>query len=143
MNKCNIMMYYITHQVNFNEPLSFLQRLNEDLIYNDVLNQAVKTKRSCEQICYVAAFASSSYASTVYRTGKPFNPLLGETYDCDRRCEMGWRSLTEQVSDCSVVFIITRNIMKCLKYAHLNNRYSKHLQTVYCSLGKIRHWKFS
>ena len=55
-------------------------------------------KSSCEQICYVAAFASSSYASTVYRTGKPFNPLLGETYECDRRCEMGWRSLTEQVS---------------------------------------------
>ena len=86
------------HQVNFNEPLSFLQRLNEDLIYHDVLNEAVKIKRSCEQICYVAAFASSSYASTVYRTGKPFNPLLGETYECDRRCEMGWRSLTEQVS---------------------------------------------
>ena len=58
-------------------------------------------KSSCEQICYVAAFASSSYASTVYRTGKPFNPLLGETYECDRRCEMGWRSLTEQVSDLS------------------------------------------
>ena len=86
------------HQVNFNEPLSFLQRLNEDLIYHDVLNGAVKLKASCEQICHVAAFASSSYASTVYRTGKPFNPLLGETFECDRRCEMGWRSLTEQVS---------------------------------------------
>ena len=90
-------MRCFTHQVNFNEPLSFLQRLNEGLIYNDVLNQAVKIKRSCEQICYVAAFASSSYASTVYHTGRPFNPLLQETYDCIRRCEMGWRSLSEQV----------------------------------------------
>ena len=96
--KYNEYISYIVIQVNFNEPLSFLQRLNEDLIYHDVLTEAVKVKSSCEQICYVAAFASSSYASTVYRTGKPFNPLLGETYECDRRCEMGWRSLTEQVS---------------------------------------------
>ena len=96
--KYNEYISYIVIQVNFNEPLSFLQRLNEDLFYHDVLTEAVKVKRSCEQICYVAAFASSSYASTVYRTGKPFNPLLGETYECDRRCEMGWRSLTEQVS---------------------------------------------
>ena len=65
-------------------PLSFLQRLNEDLIYHDVLNEAVKVKSSCEPICHVAAFASSSYASTVYRTGKPFNSLLGEMYECDR-----------------------------------------------------------
>ncbi|XP_065893633.1 oxysterol-binding protein 1-like [Dysidea avara] len=84
--------------VNFNEPLSFLQRINEDLIYHSVLEQAVKAKDPWEQICYVAAFASSSYASTVYRTGKPFNPLLGETYECDRRSEMGWRSFCEQVS---------------------------------------------
>ena len=41
------------------------------------MKHAVKVKSSCEQICYVAAFASSSYASTVYRTGTPFNPLLG------------------------------------------------------------------
>ena len=75
--------------------------LNFADIYDDILNEAVKIKSSCEQICYVAAFVSSSYASIVYRTGKPFNPLLGETYECDRRCEMGWRSLTEQVSDLS------------------------------------------
>ena len=85
-----------------------------------MLNQAVKIKRSCEQICYVTAFTSSSYASTVYRTGKPFNPLLWETYECVRRYEMGWRSLSEQVSYCSAVFIVIRNIMKCLKCGHLN-----------------------
>ena len=83
--------------MNFNEPLSFLQRINEDLIYHSVLEQAYKAKDPWDQICYVAAFASSSYASTVYRTGKPFNPLLGETYECDRRSEMGWRSFCEQV----------------------------------------------
>lgn len=30
---------------------------------------------------YVAAFAASSYSSTVGRTRKPFNPLLGETFE--------------------------------------------------------------
>jgi len=29
---------------------------------------------------------------------KPFNPLLGETYECDRRDDMGWWSISEQVS---------------------------------------------
>ena len=89
----------ISPQVNFNEPLSFLQRINEDLIYHSVLEQAYKAKDPWDQICYVAAFASSSYASTVYPTGKPFNPLLGETYECDRRSEMGWRSFCEQVNN--------------------------------------------
>lgn len=32
------------------------------------------------------------------RTAKPFNPLLGETYECDRSDDMGWRCVTEQVS---------------------------------------------
>ena len=91
-NRCTSSIARDITQVNFNEPLSFLQRLYEDRIYHNVLDQAVKVKSSCEQICYVAAFASSSYASTVYHTGKPFNALLGEMYECDRRCEMGWIS---------------------------------------------------
>ena len=32
------------------------------------------------------------------RTGKPFNPLLGETFECDRMDDLGWRCLNEQVS---------------------------------------------
>jgi len=32
------------------------------------------------------------------RTGKPFNPLLGETFECDRTDDLGWRCLNEQVS---------------------------------------------
>lgn len=47
---------------------------------------------------YVAAFAVSSYASSYYREGhKPFNPLLGETYECIRE-DKGWRFIAEQVS---------------------------------------------
>jgi len=35
---------------------------------------------------------------TQVRTGKPFNPLLGETYECDRSDDLGWKCITEQVS---------------------------------------------
>lgn len=52
---------------------------------------------SCEQLSLVAAFTVSSYATTAVRTAKPFNPLLGETYECDRTDDLGWRALNEQV----------------------------------------------
>jgi Oxysterol-binding protein len=45
----------------------------------------------------VAAFAVSSYASTATRCAhKPFNPLLGETFECIRE-EQGWKYIAEQV----------------------------------------------
>lgn len=74
-----------------------LQRLSEDLEYYELLDKAAKCQTSVEQMCYVAAFTVSSYSTTVHRTGKPFNPLLGETFELDRLTECGYRSLCEQV----------------------------------------------
>ena len=84
--------------VNFNEPLSFLQRISEALEYSSLLDTAAKCKSSQEQMAYIVAFSVSAYASTLYRTGKPFNPLLGETYEFDRRDDLGFRMICEQVS---------------------------------------------
>uniref|UniRef100_A0A8C6YC35 Oxysterol-binding protein n=1 Tax=Naja naja TaxID=35670 RepID=A0A8C6YC35_NAJNA len=84
--------------INFNEPLSMLQRLTEDLEYHELLDRAVKCENAIEQMCFVAAFSVSSYSTTVQRTAKPFNPLLGETFELDRLEELGFRSLCEQVS---------------------------------------------
>uniref|UniRef100_A0A3B4FUG9 Oxysterol-binding protein n=1 Tax=Pundamilia nyererei TaxID=303518 RepID=A0A3B4FUG9_9CICH len=84
--------------VNFNEPLSMLQRLTEDLEYSELLDRAARCDSSLEQMCLVAAFSVSSYSTTVHRTAKPFNPLLGETYELDRLDEYGYRSICEQVS---------------------------------------------
>ncbi|KAF4074153.1 hypothetical protein AMELA_G00236260 [Ameiurus melas] len=84
--------------VNFNEPLSMLQRLTEDLEYSELLDKAARCENSLEQMCLVAAFSVSSYSTTVHRTAKPFNPLLGETYELDRLEDYGYRSLCEQVS---------------------------------------------
>lgn len=74
-----------------------LQRLTEDLEYHELLDRAAKCENSLEQLCYVAAFTVSSYSTTVFRTSKPFNPLLGETFELDRLEENGYRSLCEQV----------------------------------------------
>uniref|UniRef100_A0A7M6DRP8 Oxysterol-binding protein n=1 Tax=Clytia hemisphaerica TaxID=252671 RepID=A0A7M6DRP8_9CNID len=84
--------------VNFSEPLSMTQRLTEELEYSELLDKAATCQTSIEQICYIAAFSISCYASTAIRTGKPFNPLLGETYELDRTNDKGWTSLAEQVS---------------------------------------------
>lgn len=84
--------------VNFNEPLSTLQRLTEDYEYSELLDRAAQCDDPALQLVYIAAFAVSSYATTSNRTGKPFNPLLGETYECDRRDDLGWRAISEQVS---------------------------------------------
>uniref|UniRef100_A0A8B9I062 Oxysterol-binding protein n=1 Tax=Astyanax mexicanus TaxID=7994 RepID=A0A8B9I062_ASTMX len=47
---------------------------------------------------YVAAFAVSAYACSYTRAGmKPFNPILGETYECERP-DKGFRFISEQVS---------------------------------------------
>ncbi|MEQ2182853.1 hypothetical protein GOODEAATRI_026577, partial [Goodea atripinnis] len=95
--------YYLTHcfvlgarAVNFNEPLSMLQRLTEDLEYSELLDRAARCDSSLEQMGLVAAFSVSSYSTTVHRTAKPFNPLLGETYELDRLEEYGYRSISEQ-----------------------------------------------
>jgi len=83
--------------VNFSEPLSMLQRLVEDYEYSDVLDKAAACSCNYEQMAYVAAFTVSSYSTTAVRSNKPFNPLLGETYECDRSDDLGWRCISEQV----------------------------------------------
>ncbi len=91
-------------QVNFNEPLSLLQRITEEMQYAEVLDKAVNAQDTLEEMAYVGAFVTSPYAATAgLRANKPFNPLLGETFECDRRAELGWRCLFEQVSCILVV----------------------------------------
>ena len=86
--------------VNFSEPISMLQRIIEELEYSEVLDRASMCEDQWEQMAYVAAFTISSYSTTATRTNKPFNPILGETFECDRLDEVGfgWRAIAEQVS---------------------------------------------
>ncbi|XP_054914844.1 oxysterol-binding protein-related protein 3-like isoform X2 [Poeciliopsis prolifica] len=84
--------------VQLNEPLNTLQRLCEELEYSELLDVANQTEDPYQRMVYVATFAISAYASSYYRAGsKPFNPVLGETYECDRP-DKGFRFIAEQVS---------------------------------------------
>ncbi|XP_029929116.1 oxysterol-binding protein-related protein 3 isoform X1 [Myripristis murdjan] len=84
--------------VQLNEPLNTLQRLCEELEYSELLDRAANTQDPFERMVYIATFAVSGYASSYYRAGgKPFNPVLGETYECDRP-DKGFRFVAEQVS---------------------------------------------
>ncbi|KAH9487918.1 Oxysterol-binding protein [Bulinus truncatus] len=87
----------ISMPVTLNEPLSMLQRLCEELEYSELLDKAAEYDDPYERMIYIAAFAVSGYASSYYREGhKPFNPLLGETYECIRE-DKGWKFIAEQV----------------------------------------------
>lgn len=84
--------------VQLNEPINTLQRLCEELEYSELLDTANQTEDPYQRMVYVATFAISAYASSYYRAGsKPFNPVLGETYECDRP-DKGFRFIAEQVS---------------------------------------------
>ncbi len=90
-------MTRMTLPVSFNEPTSLLYRVVEDMEYANLLNTAADRTDSAERMVYVAGFAASEYASTIGRVAKPFNPLLGETYEYCRP-DIGYRFFIEQVT---------------------------------------------
>ncbi|KAJ8403371.1 hypothetical protein AAFF_G00351430 [Aldrovandia affinis] len=88
----------VSMPVELNEPLNTLQHMCEELEYTELLDKAAETDDPYERMVTVAAFAVSGYSSTYYRAGsKPFNPLLGETFECIRE-DKGLCFFSEQVS---------------------------------------------
>lgn len=102
--------------VVFNEPLSFLQRMTEYMEYASLLRLAAENDDPVERLKYIAGmcniqslhlklyqtnnckltgFAVSALASNWERLGKPFNPILGETYEYQNS---DFRIICEQVS---------------------------------------------
>ncbi|XP_036856255.2 oxysterol-binding protein-related protein 6 isoform X6 [Manis javanica] len=88
----------VSMPVELNEPLNTLQHLCEEMEYSELLDKASETDNPHERMVLIAAFAVSGYCSTYFRAGsKPFNPVLGETYECIRE-DKGFRFFSEQVS---------------------------------------------
>jgi hypothetical protein len=88
----------ITLPIEMNEPISLLQKQCEELEYSNLLEAAAKISNDEERICLVAAFFVSTFASSLHRSArKPFNPMLGETYEyvCPNR---KLRFVSEKVS---------------------------------------------
>ncbi|XP_037545224.1 oxysterol-binding protein-related protein 6-like [Nematolebias whitei] len=87
----------VSMPVALNEPLSLLQRLSEELEYPELLDIASNTDDPFERMVYVAAFSISGYAWASWRYRyKPFNPILGETYE-NHREDRGFHYISEQV----------------------------------------------
>lgn len=78
------------------EPMSFLQVMAEPLQYDDLLKKAAACPDPYLRLAYVAGFQCGLY-NTAVRTKKPFNPLLGETFEIVSE-KHGFKFLAEQVS---------------------------------------------
>lgn len=85
----------ISLPVLLNEPITFLQRVIEPLDNIQLLFDAARERDPVLRMSYVTAFVIASYASSDERMWKPFNPLLGETYEVQRQ---SFRAVVEQVS---------------------------------------------
>ncbi|RYO66204.1 Oxysterol [Alternaria tenuissima] len=90
----------IAMPVSANEPTSALQRLAEQLEYSELLDAAVTaTPDNGERLVYMAAFAISAFSNARVKDRairKPFNPMLGETYELVRE-DKGFRFFAEKV----------------------------------------------
>jgi len=82
--------------VTYNEPLSFLQRMCEYLQYHHLLDKANNCEDPYIRMLYVTTFAVTCFAGTD-RKVKPFNPLLGETFEYIDE-SIGFKFHSEQVS---------------------------------------------
>ncbi|KAI8927091.1 Oxysterol-binding protein-domain-containing protein [Entophlyctis helioformis] len=84
--------------IALNEPINLLQKLCEELEYSDLLDLASSITDPVHRLALIASFVVSGYSSTVYRAArKPFNPLLGETFEFIRD-DKGFKYISEKVS---------------------------------------------
>ncbi|WEJ97208.1 Oxysterol-binding protein 3 [Yamadazyma tenuis] len=99
----------IAMPVDMNEPVTMLQKYAELIEYCDLINnalQVVDNQDTGEKILRIAAFAVSSISSVRDKernVRKPFNPLLGETFELVRE-DKGIRLVSEKVCHRPPVF---------------------------------------
>ncbi|KAJ2689665.1 Oxysterol-binding protein 3, partial [Coemansia spiralis] len=109
-----------------NEPINALQALCEEMRFSRLLQEADSKDDSLDRLMYVAAFAVGVLSLKKNRAErKPFNPLLGETYELVDP-QFGFRFVSEKVSHHPPV-------MAC--YAD-----SPHYRLWQDSLGKSKFW---
>eukprot|EP00798_Chlamydomonas_sp_ICE-L_P000467 gene467-1873_t len=77
------------------EPCTILQKAAEIMEYTELLDLADKCENPHERFAYVAAFSVTPFGASE-RPWKPFNPILGETFECD--AGNGAKYVAEQVS---------------------------------------------
>ncbi|OTB09257.1 hypothetical protein M426DRAFT_316546 [Hypoxylon sp. CI-4A] len=94
----------ISMPVSSNEPISALQRVAEQLEYAQLLDKAAQQRAPKDRLLYVTAFAISHFSVNRVKERamrKPFNPLLGETFELLRtesEVPGGFRLIVEKVT---------------------------------------------
>eukprot|EP01118_Nematostelium_gracile_P004578 TRINITY_DN1536_c0_g1_i1.p1 TRINITY_DN1536_c0_g1~~TRINITY_DN1536_c0_g1_i1.p1 ORF type:complete len:442 (-),score=137.62 TRINITY_DN1536_c0_g1_i1:91-1221(-) len=78
------------------EPHSFLQIMCEPFQYAELLKRTADSPDSINRMAYLIAFVTAGYSCAV-RQKKPFNPILGETYEYIP-ANKSYRFFAEQVS---------------------------------------------
>ncbi|KAL9828103.1 putative oxysterol-binding protein [Arabidopsis thaliana] len=85
----------VTLPVIIFEPMTMLQKMAELMEYSHLLDMADKTEDPYLRMVYASSWAISVYYA-FQRTWKPFNPILGETYEMANY--NGVNFISEQVS---------------------------------------------
>lgn len=83
--------------IQYNEPLSMLQKLCERFQYAYLLKKASIDVNKHFQIAYIAGLILGEVSLNINRILKPFNPILGETFEYYDN-DLKFRYFSEQVS---------------------------------------------
>jgi hypothetical protein len=67
--------------VFINEPTNVIMKPAEFMFFNEFLTLASKESDPNKRMLYVALNQITPFFCVTFRLGKPFNPLLGETYE--------------------------------------------------------------
>lgn len=78
------------------QPFTMLQNMAEIMEYTDCLDKAAVTEDPAMRMALVVAYTMGPFAA-VERPWKPFNPILGETFEFHRK-DKGIKYIAEQVS---------------------------------------------
>lgn len=70
-----------TLPIQFNEPISMLQKECEKFYYSYLLNLAADQNTLELSMCYISAFIICEMSLNIGRILKPMTPLIGETYE--------------------------------------------------------------
>ena len=81
--------------VYFNDPANILQKCATSMEYVDILDKAIKCKDPLKRLAIVATSVITNLTCLERNATKPFNPLLGETYEL---VTDNFRFIAEQVS---------------------------------------------
>lgn len=96
----------ISMPVTSNEPLTILQKISEIFEFSSLIDEAINEPNESIKILKISTFAISNLSSLRVKDRnlrKPFNPILGETFELVRE-DLGFRLIGEKVNHKPQIF---------------------------------------